>query len=422
MLTPYRRVLALPGALAFSMSGLVARLPISMVSLGIVLLVSVRTGSYALAGSISAAYLIANAAFAVIQGRLTDRLGQSRILPGTILVFTLALAMTMWAIEDEWALPLPHVFAGLAGAALPQVGSSVRARWSHATPTERDLHTAFAFEAVVDEAVFMIGPTLVTLLATTVHPLAGLIAAGVSGLVGTLALASQRGSEPPAAPRTHESAPRQPMGWPVLGPQVVVSVGIGLVFGAVEVSVVAFTEDLGSKAAAGPLLAVFALGSLISGFATGTLEWRVSVAQRFRRGTLALAVAMVPLPFVHHIWLLGVMLFIAGFTISPTLIASVSWVEQTVPAARITEGISILTTGLGVGVAPGAALAGIVIDRAGPSPSFWVPVVAGLVAAAIAFLTALIRTRTGDSSRHAAQIAAGITPLVPGGSDPVDHG
>jgi uncharacterized membrane protein YjjP (DUF1212 family) len=93
-----------------------------------------------------------------------------------------------------------------------------------------------------------------------------------------------------------------------------------------------------------------------------------------------------------------------------------------VPAARITEGISILTTGLGVGVAPGAALAGIVIDRAGPSPSFWVPVVAGLVAAAIAFLTALVRTRTGDSSRHAAQIAAGITPLVPGGSDPVDHG
>ena len=54
MLTTYRRVLALPGALGFSMSGLVARLPISMISLGIVLLVSTRTGSYSLAGTVSA--------------------------------------------------------------------------------------------------------------------------------------------------------------------------------------------------------------------------------------------------------------------------------------------------------------------------------------------------------------------------------
>ena len=73
MLTTYRRVLALPGALVFSMSGLVARLPISMVSLGIVLLVSTRTGSYALAGSVSASYLVANAVFAVFQARQVDR-------------------------------------------------------------------------------------------------------------------------------------------------------------------------------------------------------------------------------------------------------------------------------------------------------------------------------------------------------------
>ena len=55
MLDTYRRVLALPGALAFSLSGLLGRLPISMISLGIVLLVSTRTGSYSLAGSVSAA-------------------------------------------------------------------------------------------------------------------------------------------------------------------------------------------------------------------------------------------------------------------------------------------------------------------------------------------------------------------------------
>ena len=42
----YRRVLTLPGAWVFSVGGLLARMPMAMVSLGIVLLVSSRTGSY----------------------------------------------------------------------------------------------------------------------------------------------------------------------------------------------------------------------------------------------------------------------------------------------------------------------------------------------------------------------------------------
>jgi MFS family permease len=109
MLTTYRRVLALPGALWFSMSGLLARLPISMVSLGIVLLVSGRTGSYSLAGSISAAYLLSNAAFAVPQARLIDRLGQGRVLPACVGVFALGLAGTMATVELDRPVPWPHL-------------------------------------------------------------------------------------------------------------------------------------------------------------------------------------------------------------------------------------------------------------------------------------------------------------------------
>ncbi|HET8717532.1 MAG TPA: MFS transporter [Nocardioidaceae bacterium] len=391
MLTPYRRVLARPGALAFSMSGLVARLPISMVSLGIVLLVATRTGSYGLAGSVSAAYLIANALFSVWQGRLTDRWGQHRVLPATIVVFAAALVAMMATVEADAPVPWPHLCAAVAGAALPQVGSSVRARWSHLDLPARDLQTAFAFEAVVDEAVFMIGPTVVTVLATTVHPLAGLGAAVGSGLVGTVVLAAQRRTEPPAHRHAHRDHPTRRLGWGVLGPLVVSSFGMGILFGASEVAAVAFSEELGVKAAAGPLLAAFALGSLLSGFVTGTVSWRAPVPVRFRRGTLALALAMVPLPFVPGLWLMGALLFVAGFAISPTLIASVSWVEQTVPSSRLTEGIAILTTGLGAGVAPGAALAGIVVDAAGASASFWVCTAAAALAAAVAWGTALVR-------------------------------
>src|SRR5215208_3264737 len=135
----YRRVLALPGARIFSLGGLVARLPMSMVSLGIVLLVATRTGSYSLAGSVSAAYLVANAAFAVPQARLIDRLGQSRVLPVSVSTFAVGLVATMAVVELDAAPPWPHLCAALAGAAQPQVGSSVRARWSYLVTDKQSL-------------------------------------------------------------------------------------------------------------------------------------------------------------------------------------------------------------------------------------------------------------------------------------------
>jgi MFS family permease len=392
MLTPYRRVLALPGALAFSASGLVARLPISMVTLGIVLLVSARSGSYSLAGSVAAAYMIANAAFAVLQGRLVDRLGQSRVLPWTILVFTVSLSLLTWSVEAGWPTPLPHVFAVVAGSSLPQIGSCVRARWSRLVSDRDQLNTAFSFEAVVDETVFMVGPTLVTVLATVWHPVAGLATAGLAGLVGTLLLAAQRSTEPPPHRPAHRQHPRVPMGWWVLGPLVVSAFTMGVLFGGAEVATVAFAEEAGSRTAAGPLLASWALGSLLAGFVVGVVRWRASNATRFRWSMLALAMSLVPLPFVESITVMAVVLFLAGFTISPTLIASVAWVEETVPGPRLTEGIAILTTGMYAGLAPGAAIVGVAVDRYGASASYWVAVAAVTLGSAAAFGTLLLPT------------------------------
>src|SRR4051812_50041397 len=82
MLTSYRRILARPGAFRFSFAGLVARLPISMVGLGIVLLVSAATGSYGVAGAVSAAYMVANAGFAILPGPLLDHPRPGRGLSG----------------------------------------------------------------------------------------------------------------------------------------------------------------------------------------------------------------------------------------------------------------------------------------------------------------------------------------------------
>ncbi|HET8959630.1 MFS transporter [Nocardioides sp.] len=381
MLTSYRRILGLPGTLLFSATGMVARMPMAMASLGIVLLVSAATGSYGLAGSVSAAYLVANGAFAIAQGRLLDRHGQARVLPVATAVFGSALALLMWSVQAEWPMGISYVAAAISGAAFPAVGSCVRARWSHVLRSPDELQTAFALEAVVDESVFMLGPILVTVLATAWHPVAGLTAALLTGVVGTLFFAAQRATAPPAHPRQETTGRRPGMPWATVVPLALVSAALGTLFGAAEVTTVAFAEELGSKGYAGPLLALWALGSLIAGLVTGAVHWRRGPDHRVRWGSLGMMTAMLPLGLIGSVPVMGAALFVAGFAIAPTLIATMSLTEKTVPHARLTEGMAIIHTGIVAGVAPGATLAGVVIDTYGASPAYLVAAGAGLVSA-----------------------------------------
>jgi MFS family permease len=410
----YGRALALPGALRFSLSGLVARMPMSMVSLGIVLLVSTRTGSYARAGGVSAAFLVANAVFATPQARLIDRLGQGRVLSAGASAFGLALVALMTCVELDVSPPWPHLAAALAGATLPQVGSSVRARWSYLVDDKQDLHTAYSFESVVDELVFIVGPALVTSLATVVHPLAGLLCAAVAAVAGTMALVSQKATEPPAVGRDRHRSD-QALPWRALAPLVLCAFALGALLSAAEVVTVAYSDELGTRALSGPMLAIWAMGSLISGLVVGAVRPKAANRTMFAAGMTVLAVSMVPLPFVDGFPSLGICLFLAGFAISPTLIAAFAWIEEEAPAGRLTEAITIFTTGLAAGLAPGAALAGTVIERSGASTGYWVPVGAGLLGASLALATCACRASTSPAAAadpHVIGTSAGVPPAA----------
>ncbi len=382
MFTRYRAVLSRPGALRFSATAMLARLPISIDTLGIVLLVSGLGRSYGLAGALSAAYTIANGGLAIVQGRLLDRLGQARVLPVAATVFAGSIVLLVVSLESGWPDLVAFVGAALAGAAYPPIGSCVRARWSHVlTGHPVQVQTAYALESVIDEAIFMIGPTVATVLATTWHPWAGLGLALLTGLVGTLALAAQRSTQPDPHPPDHVTGARPGMPWATVVPLAVVCVALGSMFAAAEVSTVAFSSEQHAKAYAGVLLALWALGSLIAGLVTGTFRWRRGPSYRVRVGTVCLALVMLPMSFVGSMPVMGLALFVAGFAIAPTLIASMAATEQMVPAPRLTEGIAIMHTGIAAGLAPGAALAGLVIDARGASASYLVALGAGVVAA-----------------------------------------
>src|SRR5690606_11841924 len=155
--------------------------------------------SYGLAGQVSAAYIVGNAALAIVQGRLADRFGQPVVLAVDAALFGLFTGLLVRAVTDRAGSPWPHLWAALAGAAIPQVGSMVRARWAHLVDDTGDRHTAFAVESVGDEVVFVTGPALVTFLSTAFAAETGLVVALVVGTVGPVLLAAQRRTAPPVS-------------------------------------------------------------------------------------------------------------------------------------------------------------------------------------------------------------------------------
>lgn len=415
MRSTYGHVLALPGAALFSLTGLVSRLPLSMASLGLVLLVRQQGGSYAAAGLVAAAYVAAAAVVAPLHGRLSDRWGQRQVLVLAGAGYAVGMVATILAITREADLPWPHLAAAVAGVFTPQTGSLVRARWTHLLRDDRPrLTTAFAIEAIIDEAVFIIGPVLVTFLTLQVADVAGLATATAAAVLGSWFLAVQTATEPPTG--QGDDGPRPPLGWAVLGPVLVAAVGIGVLFGSTEVLVVAFTEDRGRPGAAGLVLAIWAAGSLLAGIAVGLLPAPRDSVARLRWTVLVLGLLFAPLLLAPGIAWLAVGMFVTGFMISPTMIAATSVVEEYVPPSRLTEALTWTSTGLAIGVAPGAAVAGAVVDRFGPSAGFAVPLVAGLVAAVVAwsFRPPPRPDRLG-SDHHT--VTPGIVP--PPGSTPV---
>jgi MFS family permease len=420
MLSPYRSVLATPGARLWSVAGFVARMPISMVTLAIVLLIAGRTGSYGLAGTVSAAYMVATALSAPMLARLIDAWGQARVLVPSVLVFALGLGWLIVAVERSWPSPIAYVFAAVAGACYPPIGACVRARWAAALRESAALHTAYSFEAVVDEAIYMAGPVIVTVLATSVNETLGVAVVIIFALAGGAWLASMRETEPPARGSNRLATDTEAMGWGWLAMLVLAAVCLGALFGSTEVVTVAFAQEHGHRALAGPLLAAWAAGSLIAGVITGSVHWKATAMRRYRLGALGMACVMLPLPFVGSIPLLAVVLFLAGFAISPTLVACVSLVQSHVPPSRLTEGITWVMTGVGLGVAPGAAIAGRLIDAYGASAAYGVPAVGGALAAVVASLTPARRDRrrppadpSGECRQHLGMSPGDARPSYP---------
>ncbi|MER6328158.1 MFS transporter [Streptomyces sp. NPDC001034] len=384
MPSPYRALFDVPGTKAFSAAGLLGRMPLSMMGIGVVTMISQLTGRYGLAGALSATIALSAAAVGPQVSRLVDRHGQSRVLRPATLVALVAAAGLLLAAHFGW--PDWVLFACAAGiGAVPSLGAMVRARWAALYRGTPRLHTAYSFESVVDEICFVFGPIISIGLCTVWFPEAGPLLAAVFLAAGVCWLTTLRATEPAPHPREHRgggTALRSP------GLQVLVAtfVATGAIFGSVDVVTVAFADERGHKGAASVVLALYAAGSCVAGAVFGLLRLAGAPERRWLLGVSAMAVSMIPLLLVGNLPLLAAALFVAGLSIAPTMITTMSLIEEHVPRTQLTEGMTWVSTGLAVGVALGSSLGGSVIDAAGARAGYGVPVLSGAVAVVVGFL------------------------------------
>lgn len=373
----YRDLFRQPGAVAFSGAGFVARIPASMMTLGIVTMLSQSHGEYWLAGAVAAVFAMSNALIAPQISRLVDRKGQARVLVPAMLVTVVAMTGLLLATRFKAPVWTLFFFALVAGAT-PSIGAMVRARWTEIYRGSPSLRTAFAFESIVDEVIFIIGPIVAIGLSVALFPEAGPLAAMLLLAAGVMLFSAQRATEPPIhAQEIHGGA--SAIRLPPVQLVVFVLVAIGAIFGTAEVTAVAFAEAQGQKAAASLVLASYAAGSLIVGLVFGTLSLKMPLVGQFLLAIALSALTTLPLLAVDSLPTLALVLFLAGGSVSPTIIVAMGLIERLVPASKLTEGITWGMTGIGLGMAMGSAASGWLIDSYGSQAGFWVSVAAGVV-------------------------------------------
>ena len=384
MFSGYLTLFRTPGGLKFSIPGLIARMPISMDSLALIFIVVAVSDSYAIAGALSATASVVIAFATPHWSRVADRIGQSAMLVRVIPVKVFAFCVFTVLVLNETPVWTWFVSIIITEAFSVNTGGLVRRRWLHVlspdkTTTaedEQDRHvvnTAYSFEALMDEVVFILGPIIVTACATTIAPAAGIISGIIFLAVGVPLFVMQKDTEPPANPKRevdpHPAVIRNKRVQAVVLPTTL----LGGFFGSIAIVTVAFAEARDQAALSGVLLAIWAAGSAVAAIINGAIKWKLSSASRFLIFLFALTLLSVPMLFAHSMVGLAVALFFNGFAVAPLVINAYGVAEGAVPPEQITETLTWVVAGMPLGGAFASALAGQIIDQFGSDIAFWVP-------------------------------------------------
>lgn len=362
-----------------------------MMVVGVLTLVVSARGSVELGGATSAMAGLGVAGMGPVIGATADRFGQRPVLLIASAVNTAALVAFVWITLGPAPVWVMFAASFLVGASVPQTSPLSRSRlvtiiMTRLPPLRRPrvLSTVLAYESAADEVVFVFGPVIVGLLASTLGaetPI--LVAAGLTALVVTgFALHRTGGPVDAPAQRLATRAPASELRRPALVITVVGITAVGLLFGSTLTSLTSAMQDRGEVESAGLLYGVVGVGSAVFAIAAALLPARFSLRSRWLVSAL-LAVAGGAL-----LWRAGttgellVGLAVMGIGVGPLLVTLYSLGAELSPLGRSATVMTLLGSGIMVGQSCAAALTGLVAGVAGTSAALSVPFAAAALALA----------------------------------------
>ncbi len=375
--------------LAYFPVAFLARLPFAMNVVGVLTLVVAARDSLTLGGLTSAAVGLGTALIGPLLGAAADRFGQRPVLLAAGIGNSLALLLMAWVafapVADAWVLAT----AILVGATAPQVSPMSRSRLVTIIDRRiardrraKTLSATLAYESSADEIVFVFGPVLVGLLATTLNPAAPMIGAAILTLVfvGAFAL------HPSGRTTTHVDADAPLVQAPVselFHPRVLVLVagvlGIGFFFGSTLTSLTSFMVDAGNKEAAGLLYGVMGVGSAILALAVAVFPARFTPRYRWLVFALILVGGAVLIASARTVDQMIWALAVTGIGIGPLIVTVYTFAALRTPAGRSATLMTMVGSGVIVGQSSSSAIVGVLADEQGTALAQWAPFVAAVL-------------------------------------------
>lgn len=360
-------------------------LPLGMINLAVVLCVQRWTGSLSLAGWLSGAFTLGNAAGLSIQGRMLDRYGAHWLLRWAGMISAAGLGVAVLAGSAGAAPAVLGIGLVIAGVSVPAVTTAVRGRLPQliTDPTART--AGYAMLSVLFQVAVTVGPLLVS-LSLLLAPELALIAAAML-LFGAALLATPRDGllRRPTVRRTDlVVASRARASW-TPGFIVVLAVAAltGAANGMVAVAIPGVTSAAGLATLAGFVFSGVALGDVCGALVFGSRAWALSlwsqlaVALAAAAALAAVAFLVAPTP-----WVLLPVMALGGMLAAPAAIVSSALLDQVLPAGSLGRGYGLLVSVGLVAAAAGSAGAGS-LAAALPSRDllFAAPVLLALAAA-----------------------------------------
>jgi MFS family permease len=377
------------GAAAPFVASLIGRLPMGAIGLVFILRTHEITGSFAAGGVATAAYALSLGIVAPLLGRLIDLKGQTLVLLAAATLQAAAL-ISFSVLPGDASLHVIVALAAVTGASQPPLGATVRSLWNRDLDDETR-HILFNGESAVLEGIYIAGPVMIIAgIGGLVSLPAAAFACGVFTLAGTVIFVLTRASRAwrpePDRVRGLAGALASPGVRTLLATMGVVGIGVGMV----EVAVPALCEHAGRPSATGFVFGLWGLGSLIGGAVASRLDAGRDPARRVIVLLGALAGGTLPLVLATTIASLAALIFLAGIAIAPALAAIHSLAGRLAAHGTVTEAYTWLGTGMGSGIAIGAALCGAVAEGPGSHTAF------ALAAGSLAIAAAVAAARRGS--------------------------